>query len=138
MCRFTFAITWLAAFRLWAGEPPADSASLPPAADQAVDFARDIQPIFAGHCLSCHGAEKQESDYRLDAKALALAGGSLGRDIVPGDSAASRLVQYVAGVNEDKIVMPPEGDRLSAEQIGLLRAWIDQGAAWPDDKSPGT
>jgi hypothetical protein len=51
--------------------------------------------------------------------------------IKPGDSANSKLIQLVAGVLKDA-VMPPEGERLSKEQVGLLRAWIDQGANWPE------
>jgi len=49
---------------------------------------------------------------------------------VPGKSAESLLVQFVGGLREEG-VMPKKGDRLTAQQIGLLRAWIDQGAVWP-------
>jgi hypothetical protein len=96
----------------------------------AVDFGRDIRPIFAAHCHACHGLDKQESGLRLDRKENALAGGDSGRAIDPNDSAASRLIQYVAGMDPDRI-MPPEGPRLTANQVSLLRAWIDQGADWP-------
>src|SRR6185436_11716235 len=54
--------------------------------------------------------------------------------ILPGKSAESLLVQAVAGVKPD-LVMPRKGERLTAEQVGLLRAWIDQGAIWPDSAS---
>ena len=62
-----------------------------------------------------------------------MAGGSSGPAITAGNSSTSRLIQFVTGENEKKIVMPPEGERLSAQEIGVLRAWIDQGAGWPDD-----
>ena len=53
----------------------------------AVDYARDIQPIFAANCYKCHGAEKQKSALRLDRKADALAGGESGeKAIVPGNA----------------------------------------------------
>jgi len=106
---------------------------LPPAATTQVDFGRDIQPLFESHCYSCHGEKKQESGLRLDDAELALQGGDLGAAYVPGDSASSALVQYVAGT-DGSIVMPPEDSRvarLTAEEIGLVRAWIDQGAKRP-------
>ncbi len=97
-----------------------------------VDFVRDVRPIFAKSCYSCHGAEKQKSGYRLDARAYALKGGEIGRSIVPGDSAHSPLIQYVAGTHPE-ITMPPKGERLTTAQVATLRAWIDQGASWPAD-----
>ncbi|MBX3414698.1 MAG: DUF1553 domain-containing protein [Pirellulales bacterium] len=109
-----------------AGEP-----TLPPAARRAVDYTRDVQPIFASACYSCHDANSQQSDYRLDQKRSALDGGAIGGAIVPGKSEASLLLRYVAGL-EEGLLMPAKGKPLSAEQIGILRAWIDQGAAWPD------
>src|SRR5262245_29421642 len=106
--------------------------TLPPAAVRMVDFVQDIQPIFKSHCYSCHDAGKQRSGFRLDLKSAAWKGGEIySPAIVPGKSADSPLIRLVAGL-EDGLLMPPEGKRLSAEQIGLLRAWIDQGATWPD------
>jgi hypothetical protein len=52
-----------------------------------------------------------------------------------GNSAASRLIQLVAGTAADR-VMPPKGQRLTPEQIGILRAWIDQGLRWDDTLLP--
>ena len=109
----------------------ADEVKLPPPANRQIDFVKDVQPIFAAACYSCHGSEKQKSSYRLDAKASALASGDIGQAIVPGKSAESPLIHYVAGLEED-LLMPAEGERLTDEQIGILRAWIDQGANWPD------
>src|SRR5437588_4687156 len=79
----------------------------------AVDYARDIQPIFAANCYKCHGAEKQKSALRLDRKADALAGGKSGeKAIVPGNAEASYLIRLVSGAEKDK-VMPPKGERLA-------------------------
>ncbi len=97
---------------------------------QAVDFARDVRPILEKNCYACHGAKKQKGGYRLDRKSAALGGGG-DAAIRPGKSAESPLIQRVMGAKSDEI-MPPEGERLSAAQIALLRAWIDQGAVWPD------
>ncbi|MHA3774669.1 PSD1 and planctomycete cytochrome C domain-containing protein [Verrucomicrobiota bacterium sgz303538] len=131
---------WPQGLTLKAPERPASiasaisAASLPPPTERTVDFVKDIQPIFQGACYDCHGPKKQEAGFRLDHKPTALKGGELGPAITPGKSADSLLVHFVAGLR-DEGVMPKKGNRLSAEQIGLLRAWIDQGAPWPDSAS---
>lgn len=114
--------------------PKAEAVALPPAAARKVDFVKDIQPIFAARCFECHSEKKQEAQFRLDAKEIALRGGELGPAIVPGKSEESLLIRAVAGVKPD-FVMPKKGERLTTAQIGLLRAWIDQGAEWPDSAS---
>jgi len=107
--------------------------TLPPPAERTVDFETDIRPLFALHCDSCHGAKKQLSGFRLDREGEALRGGDNGRAFTPGQSADSLLVKYIAGLDPD-ILMPPEGDLLSDTQVGLIRAWIDQGAKWGQDR----
>ncbi len=114
---------------------PVDVSKLPPAASRQVDFVKDIQPIFAENCYGCHGRKKQEAAFRLDHKPTAFKGGELGPAIVPGKSADSLLIHLVAGLREDVGRMPRKGDPLTAEQLGLLRAWIDQGANWPESAS---
>jgi hypothetical protein len=91
-----------------------------------VDFIRDVRPIFAKHCFSCHGEKKQKSGLRLDRRPDAL----LAKILKPGKSTESRLFQLVAG-NDPDSRMPPDGKPLTAAQIEILRAWIDQGARWP-------
>ena len=73
---------------------------------------------------------------RLDRRADALAGGHSGPAIRPGDSANSRLIHMVAGY-EVKVLMPPAGEPLEPAEVGMLRAWIDQGAAWPELDAAG-
>jgi mono/diheme cytochrome c family protein len=108
--------------------------SASPAAD-AIDFDRDVKPIFTRSCVSCHGPQKQRSSFRLDRKADALKGGDLGRAVVPGKAADSPLIRYVSGTDPD-VAMPPDSKkRLTATEVATLRAWIDQGAKWPDDGS---
>ena len=111
----------------------APESTLPPPASRPVDWTQDIQPLFEARCYPCHGAEKQESGLRLDNAEQALKGGDLGDAYVPGDSSTSPLVHYIAGTDEF-IVMPPEDSpfaKLTPEEIGLIRAWIDQGAQRP-------
>ena len=101
---------------------------LPPA--QAIDFNRDIQPIFTAHCISCHSAKKAAGQLRLDNKAAALKGGISGAIILPGNSQALILLARVTG-SDGQAKMPMGGDPLKPEQIELLRQWIDAGAVWP-------
>jgi mono/diheme cytochrome c family protein len=128
---------WLCGFLFLAVCPALSAAEistnqLPPAAHVKVDFDRDVRPIFEASCARCHGAQKPRSDFRLDSRAPALNGGDDNtNDIVPGDSAQSFLINYVARQTPD-MEMPPtgKGDPLTPEQISTLRAWIDQGADW--------
>jgi hypothetical protein len=108
-----------------------DRNQLPPAANRTIDFAKDIQPIFARSCVSCHGPDKQRGELRLDDGAAAMKGGNSGPVIKPGDAKGSRLLLLVAGLDPE-LKMPPEKQKpLTAEEVGLLRAWIEQGAKWP-------
>jgi len=127
---FGIVIVTLSMVVLSAAEKPARK--LPAAAKVKIDFAKQIQPIFQAKCFSCHGPEKQESEFRLDDGKQALAGGENGKAIVPGKSGLSPLLLRVAGLGDDE-PMPPkgEGTPLSKEQMALIRAWIDQGAVWP-------
>src|SRR5262245_3148821 len=89
----------------------ADVAKLPPPADRKIDYVKDVQPILANACYSCHGDKKQQSSFRLDRKADAFKGGEIGKPIIPGKSGESPLIHYVAGVDKD-LKMPPKGDKL--------------------------
>lgn len=107
-------------------------AELPPAATTEIDFYRDIEPILAAACIKCHGPDKQKSDYRLDSRDAAIKGGEGGAAIVVGKSAESAIIKFVAGLDPDVRMPPPKADPLTPVQIGLLRAWIDQGLKWPE------
>lgn len=111
--------------------PAVSAAELPAAAGREIHFEQDVRPLLEQHCWSCHGRDQQESGLRLDRRDLLLLGGDQGRVVVEKNSGDSRLIHYVAALDPDH-VMPPEGDRLTAEQIGILRAWIDQGLTWPE------
>jgi hypothetical protein len=103
----------------WAAEKP------------RADFERATLPLLKTRCYRCHGARKHKADLRLDVRALALRGGESGKPaVVPGHSAKSELIRRVTSADDDQ-VMPPTGKRLSPDEVNLLRAWIDAGAAWP-------
>jgi ankyrin repeat protein len=95
----------------------------------AVDFEKDVKPIFREHCWECHGPTQQNGSLRLDKKASAMLGG--GRvDILAGLPDRSRVYRRVAGI--DRPQMPPETP-LTTELIETIKQWIQEGAQWPDD-----
>ena len=102
-----------------------------PASTKPVDFQRDIQPLLAERCYDCHSEKRHESGLRLDNQADAIRGGEHGPAWIAGKSAESTLVQVIAGAHAELARMPKKGEPLSADQIGTVRAWIDQGAVWP-------
>ena len=112
----------------------AQDGKLPPAATKTgVTYTADIKPIFDANCLKCHDSKKpkQGGKLSLDTLAGALKGNQDGPVIVVGDSAKSDLIASVAHLGDDPMTFMPKGrgaKPLTPEQIGLIRAWIDQGA----------
>lgn len=104
---------------------------LPPPAERTVDFVADVQPIFREHCYECHAAGNEEGGLNLSLRARVFEGGEHGAALIVGSSLTSPLIHLVSGVNQERLMPPDDQDPLTAEQIGLLRAWIDQGATWP-------
>src|SRR5687768_17878450 len=101
------------------------------AQDVAVDFVRDVRPIFRDSCVSCHSAAKKKGQLRLDSRSAAMKGGMAGKAILPGKGAESPLVKLLEDPDPDAR-MPQKAPPLPKEKIDLLRRWIDQGAPWPD------
>lgn len=134
---FLVSFSALAVLSLQAADK-VDTTKLPPASDKKdLTFDKDIKPILEKSCLKCHGAEKPKADYRVDSKDAFIKGGETAEEkkqpvVVAGKSADSTVVHVVADLIEDA-EMPPLDKRekypaLTKEQIGVLRAWIDQGA----------
>jgi mono/diheme cytochrome c family protein len=103
--------------------------ALPPPASHPIDFKTEIQPIFEASCIRCHGRGRARGGLRIDTRETLLRGGDSGPAAIPGQSAQSYLIALVAGCDPDE-VMPKKGTKLTAQQIGALRAWIDQGLSW--------
>jgi mono/diheme cytochrome c family protein len=108
---------------------PEQVAQLPPPANHRIDFSKEIQPIFEASCIKCHGRGKDKGGLRIDTRETLLKGGDSGAVVIPGKSTDSLLIALVQGFDPDS-VMPKKGSRLTSDQIGVLRAWIDQGAEW--------
>lgn len=99
------------------------------------DFEKQVQPILAKHCLECHGHETREGGLRLTSRVDLLIRNDSGETAIrEGHSVDSSLIQRITSSGDDR--MPPEGDRLPAEEVQTLRDWIDNGAVWPDDQQP--
>ena len=100
-----------------------------------------VEAIFTQHCLECHGSTEPEGKLILESHELLMKGGGSGAVIVPGKSEESLLMRMIEGrVEKDgkKLIMPPpkKRDTLKAEEIALIRAWIDAGARPPAEFKP--
>jgi uncharacterized membrane protein len=137
----TNTIKWIAAaltatFGLVAAAAAQNAtATLPPASTkQGVTYTNDIKAILDVSCVKCHSGPQPKARLKLDALADALKpirGGSI---VKVGDSTNSMIVKITAHLTPDRQSwMPPLNNRngikpLTPEEIGLIRAWIDQGA----------
>jgi hypothetical protein len=137
-----FLISW----RLLPVQPAKSLPPLPPRSDAVpavtkqpirtihlprVNYQRDIQPLFASRCYACHGpaaeSDMAATSWRLDNRAEVIR-----TVIVPGNSGKSRLLARLNDADPEQRMPPPGGNRspLSAEQIDLVRRWIDEGAPY--------
>jgi len=102
---------------------------LPVPAARPVYFVHDIKPLLEATCIQCHAKGKTKGGLSLETRESFLKGGDTGPAALPGKSAESLVVKLVAGLDPDS-KMPKKGNKWTPEQVGLLRAWIDQGASW--------
>jgi len=128
-----FALATLAATFSFAAVVSAEDAKLPAASTKTgVTYATDIKPIFDAACVKCHDSTKKpKAGLALDSLEGVLKGAKHGKVVTPKDSAHSDLLLSVAHIGDDPMTFMPKGKeakKLTDEQIGLIRAWIDQGA----------
>ncbi len=97
-------------------------------AEQVEFFESQVRPLLVEHCFKCHGAEKQQSELRLDSREAVLKGGENGPALVPGQPESSRLVAAIRYSGESQ--MPPDG-KLAETQIAVLEKWVAMGAPFP-------
>jgi hypothetical protein len=100
-------------------------------ADDKIDFAHDVAPIFQKRCAKCHTGTQKKGGLSLNTRQSLLTGGDSGPAVVLRKSAASELIERVSSTDAD-LKMPPEGERLTREQIDTLRRWIDLDLPWED------
>jgi hypothetical protein len=101
-----------------------------------VDFDAQIKPILQAKCLNCHARGKYKGGLSLETRESTLKGGESGPAVVPGKAGESLLLELVAGLDPDRR-MPEKGDPLPKGEVELIRAWIDQGASWPETSGLG-
>ena len=129
-----FAVAAVVGISSFALAADVDTSKLPAAAAKTgVTYATDIKPIFDASCTKCHGDQKPKAKLRLDNLEGIVKGSENGKVVEPGNSAKSVLVHNVAHLGDEDDFMPPPKNKmglkkLTDEQIGLIRAWIDQGA----------
>lgn len=102
-------------------------------AGQWVSFTDQIAPIFHQHCVACHNARNSQGRYNMANYGVTMAVGESGPAILPGDSAASHLVELIESGE-----MPYDADPLSEDQITLIRRWVDLGARLDSAADPDT
>ncbi|MGD9723162.1 MAG: DUF1553 domain-containing protein [Pirellulales bacterium] len=105
----------------------------PAAADEALEFNRDIRPLLSDNCFQCHGPDQaqRQAELRLDVEASAKRDHDGVRPVVPGDPAASELVRRLKNSDPDERMPPPKsGKHLTADEIARISRWIEQGAQW--------
>jgi mono/diheme cytochrome c family protein len=106
-----------------------------PAPARDIDYLRDVKPIFKKHCYSCHGSLKQEGSLRVDTAAAMARGGDSGPAIESGNPDSSYLLSRITDEAESTR-MPQESAAMSAQEVAIITAWVEQGAASPADESP--
>ena len=97
-------------------------------------YLKDVKPLLAKHCVSCHGAERPKAGLRLDTAERAIRGNDGGPSVVPGKARESPLYLAILGEG-DGARMPYKRPPLSTEQVAILKNWIDSGAAAPADET---
>ena len=102
-----------------------------PLAAAEIDFAHDVAPLLKQYCGKCHAGKEKKGGFSLNTRQSLVAGGESGKAAIPGNSAESELLARIVS-NEDDYKMPPEGPRVPADKVAILRAWIDGGAPWED------
>ncbi|HMO66303.1 MAG TPA: DUF1549 domain-containing protein, partial [Verrucomicrobiota bacterium] len=103
----------------------------------AVDYLAEVKPLLTAHCVTCHGADQQKGGLRLDTAEALRAGGDTGPGLVAGDASGSLLIQVVEDTHDDISRMPYRKPPLGAEEIAVLRRWVEAGAPAPADEESG-
>src|SRR5262245_31536203 len=97
----------------------------PPPVERTISFRREVFPLLQSRCFKCHSGPNSTAGLRLDRRPELLGESSDRPAVVPGKSGESRLIQLVSGTADKGEIMPPKGARLTAGEVGILRAWID-------------
>jgi hypothetical protein len=109
-----------------------DEVQLPAPAARQVKFHEEILPILSRRCAECHVGANPKGKLGIESRESLLRGGASGPAVIVGNSAESLLIELVAGMDPVRVMPASDRPRLNAEEIGLLRAWIDKGLEWEE------
>ncbi len=121
------AVLGLLVVPLHAAPSPAAAAPQP----APVDFASQVQPLLETKCLECHKPDKVKGDLLMTSREAILKGGEAGPALVAGQADKSEIIKRILLPKDHDHVMPPKGEPLSAQQIDVLKRWVNEGAKWP-------
>ncbi len=129
--RLVTALALSLPFAISAAPAPVAPAPAAAPATAALDFTRDVQPLLESRCLECHNAKKIKGKLLMDTAANMLKGGENGPLFVAGKAAESALIKRISLPAGDDEIMPPKGDPLAANELDILKRWINEGANVP-------
>ncbi len=102
---------------------------------QTVDYTKQIVPLWDTYCVDCHSADDADGEFALDTFAALMKGGEEGAAIVAGKAEESLLVKFLEGRSgrggKNEFMPPGKREKLKAEEIALIKAWINAGAKGP-------
>ncbi|MFC5455089.1 c-type cytochrome domain-containing protein [Prosthecobacter fluviatilis] len=112
------------------------SVSMTAARAQTVDYTKQIVPLWETYCIDCHDDTDADGEFRLDTFANLMKGGKEGKAIVAGKAAESMLVKFLEGHSgrggKNEFMPPGKREKLKAEEIAVIKTWIDAGAKGPE------
>ncbi len=103
---------------------------------KSVSYLTEIKPLLRDKCFSCHSSRKQEGELRLDAASLIRNGGESGPGYVTGSASTSLILERVTADDDNRMPPAEDGARLTTEEVAKLTAWIEAGAAAPEEPIP--
>lgn len=103
--------------------------------DGPIDFRKHVRPLLIINCLECHNREDapRSGNFILETRALAMSTGSAPPAIVPGDPDKSPLITMMTLDPLHQRAMPPAPDKIWGVRLEIIRRWIEEGAAWPEE-----
>ena len=117
------------------GETVISDKALREAAEGPVSFTRHVKPILEAKCAMCHNRKALPGRMSLESRSMAAASGALGSFIVPGHPEKSLFVTNVGAMHQGVTVMPPVGERMTAQELTVIKKWITEGAKWPEGRA---
>lgn len=113
------------------GDTVLSARALREAAEGPVQFVRHVKPILEAKCAMCHNREAMPGRMSLENREMAVTSGALGSFIVPGHPEKSLFVTNVGATHSGVHVMPPVGERMTQQELVVIKKWISEGASWP-------